>query len=110
MNTCLFQAASVEDVPPIIATPHHYLINIYRNQLYYVAVVTTEGECHNITLLITVAHIIPGRVEQSVLCLTTDASLVADPGVTSLIATRPHTFVKIDHEIISTVILFPSAE
>lgn len=36
------KAASVEDVPPIIATPHHYLINIYRNQLYYVAVVTTE--------------------------------------------------------------------
>ena len=40
----LFQAASVEDVPPIIPTPHHYLINIYRNQLYYVAVVTTEGK------------------------------------------------------------------
>ena len=38
------QAASVDDVPPIIATPHHYLINIYRNQLYYVAVVTTEGK------------------------------------------------------------------
>ncbi|XP_005090947.2 AP-3 complex subunit mu-1 isoform X2 [Aplysia californica] len=31
-----------EDVPPVIATPHHYLINIYRNSLYFVAVVTTE--------------------------------------------------------------------
>ena len=39
------QAGSPEDIPPIIATPHHYLINIYRNQLYFVAVVTTEGIC-----------------------------------------------------------------
>ncbi|XP_052795335.1 AP-3 complex subunit mu-2-like [Mya arenaria] len=36
------KAGSPEDISPIIATPHHYLINIYRNQLYYVAVVTTE--------------------------------------------------------------------
>ncbi|OWF39923.1 AP-3 complex subunit mu-1-like [Mizuhopecten yessoensis] len=36
------KAASADDVPPVISTPHHYLINIYRNQLYYVAVVTTE--------------------------------------------------------------------
>lgn len=36
------KASSPEDVPPIITTPHHYLINIYRNQLYVVAVVTTE--------------------------------------------------------------------
>ncbi|KAK2140150.1 hypothetical protein LSH36_1461g00046 [Paralvinella palmiformis] len=36
------KASSPEDVPPIIMTPHHYLINIYRNQLYVVAVVTTE--------------------------------------------------------------------
>ncbi|KAH3730137.1 AP-3 complex subunit mu-2-like [Dreissena polymorpha] len=36
------KAGNPEDIPPIIPTPHHYLINIYRNQLYYVAVVTTE--------------------------------------------------------------------
>ncbi|XP_064616406.1 AP-3 complex subunit mu-1-like [Liolophura sinensis] len=36
------KAVSPEDVPPVIPTPHHYLINIYRNQLYYLAVVTTE--------------------------------------------------------------------
>ncbi|XP_014778187.1 AP-3 complex subunit mu-1 isoform X7 [Octopus bimaculoides] len=36
------RAVSLDDVPPVIATPHHYLINIYRNQLYFVAVVTTE--------------------------------------------------------------------
>ena len=53
---------------------------------------------------------LPGRVVQSVTCLATDASLTADPGVASLIPARFHTFVEIDHEIISTVILLPSAE
>ena len=52
----------------------------------------------------------PGRVAQSVTCLATDARLTADAGVPSLIPARSHTFVKIDHEIISTVILLPSAE
>ena len=33
------------------------------------------------------------------------ASLIADPGVMSSIPNRPHTFVEIYHEIISTVIL-----
>ena len=42
--------------------------------------------------------------------LATDASLTADPGVASSIPTRSHTFVEIGHEIISTVILLPSAE
>ena len=49
--------------------------------------------------------VIPGRVAQSVTCLATDASLTADPGVASSIPARSHTFVEIDHEIISTVIL-----
>ena len=51
-----------------------------------------------------------GRVAQSVTCLATDASLTADPGVASSTPARSHTFVEIDHEIISTVILLPSAE
>ena len=52
-----------------------------------------------------------GRVAQSVTCLATDASLTADPGVVSwTIPARSHTFVEIDHEIIPTVILLPSAE
>ena len=34
----------------------------------------------------------------------------ADQGVTNSIMARSHTFVEIDHEIISTVILLPSAE
>ena len=52
----------------------------------------------------------PGRVAQSVTCLATDACLTADPGVASSIPARSHTFVEIDHEIVSTVILLPSAE
>ena len=47
---------------------------------------------------------------QSVTCLVTDAKLTADQGVASSIPARSHTFVEIDHEIISTVILLPSAE
>ena len=47
---------------------------------------------------------------QSVMCLATDACLTADPGVASLIPTRSHTLVEIDREIISTVILLPSAD
>ena len=49
-------------------------------------------------------------VVQSVTCLATDASLTADPGVARSIPAWSHTFVEIDHEIISTVILLPSAE
>ena len=52
----------------------------------------------------------PGRVAQSVTCLATDACLTADSGVASSIPARSHTFVEIDHEIISTVILLPSAD
>ena len=47
---------------------------------------------------------------QSVTCLATDACLTADPGVVSSIPARSHTFVEIDHEIISTVILLSSAD
>ena len=48
-----------------------------------------------------------GRVAQSVTCLSTDANLTADPGVASSIPARSHTFVEINHEIISTFILLP---
>ena len=50
------------------------------------------------------------RVAQSVTCLAIDACLTAIPGVASSIPARSHTFVEIDHEIISTVILLPSAD
>ena len=54
--------------------------------------------------------ILPGLVAQSVTCLATDACLTADPGVASLIPVWSHSFVEIDHEIISTVILLPFAD
>ena len=56
------------------------------------------------------SHTSLGRVAQSVTCLATDACLTADPGVASSIPVRSHTFVEIDHEMISTVILLPSAD
>ena len=49
-----------------------------------------------------------GRVAQSVTCLATNVCLTADPEVASSIPAGSHTFVEIDHEIISTVILLPS--
>ena len=52
----------------------------------------------------------PGRIAQSVTCLATDACLTADPGVASSILVGSHTLVEIDHEMISTVILLPSAD
>ena len=53
---------------------------------------------------------IPRCVAHLVTCLATDASLTADPGVASSIPVWSHTFVEIDHEIISSVILLPSTE
>ena len=50
-----------------------------------------------------------GRVALSGTWLTTDARLTAHPGVPSSIPAWSHTFVEIDHEIISTVILPPHA-
>ena len=39
-----------------------------------------------------------------------DGHLTAEPGVASLIRAWSNTFLEIDHEIISTVILLPSAK
>ena len=46
-------------------------------------------------------QLLTGRVAQSVTCLATDVCLTADPGVASLIPAQSHTFMEIDHEIIS---------
>ena len=58
----------------------------------------------------TTLKYLPGHVAQSLKCLATDACLTADPGVASSIPARSHTFMEIDHEIIYSVILLPSAE
>jgi len=36
------KAANSQDIPPVIATPHHYLISIYRSNIHYVSVCMTE--------------------------------------------------------------------
>ena len=51
-----------------------------------------------------------GRIAHSVMCLATDVCLTADPWIASSIPGRSHTFVEIDHEMISTVVLLPSAD
>ena len=65
--------------------------------------------CHFVRMMNSILLTL-GLVAQSVTCLATDACLTADPGVASLIPAWSHTFVEIDREIISTVILLPSAE
>ena len=47
---------------------------------------------------------------QSVTCLAADACLTADLGVLSSIPARSQSFKEIEREIISTVILLPSAD
>ena len=58
---------------------------------------------------LTLLLIKPCPVVQSVMCLAAGMCLTADPGVASLMPAWSHTFVEIDHEIISSVILLPSA-
>ncbi|XP_061646979.1 AP-3 complex subunit mu-1 [Phyllopteryx taeniolatus] len=36
------KALEPENVPPILQTPHHYLINIYRGKIFFIAVIQTE--------------------------------------------------------------------
>ena len=43
-------------------------------------------------------------------CLATDACLTASPGVVGSIPVQSHTFVELNHEIIPTVNLLPSAD
>ena len=65
---------------------------------------------HNTNIQCYYGSNLPNCVAQLVMCLATDASLIADPGVASSIQARSHTFVEIDHKIMSTVILLPYAE
>ena len=44
------------------------------------------------------------------MCLATNICLTSDPGVASSNPAQSHTFMEIDREIISTVILLPSDE
>ena len=57
-----------------------------------------------------VCMIIPALYESFIRANWLVSQHLEDPGVASSIPARSHTFVEIDHEIISTVILIPSAE
>ena len=46
----------------------------------------------------------------SIVSYVSDTRLTTNPGLASSIPTRSHTFVVIDHEILSTAILLPSAK
>ena len=59
----------------------------------------------------SVKHVVkPGCEAQSVTCLAIDANLTAETGVANSIPARSHTFMEIDCEIISMVILLPFTE
>ena len=51
---------------------------------------------HYILANIVITFGSPGRVAQSVVCLTADTRMTADPWVTSSISALSHTFVEID--------------
>lgn len=36
------KAVEPENVPPVLQTPHHYLISIYRDKLFFLSVIQTE--------------------------------------------------------------------
>ena len=36
------KAVDPENVPPVLQTPHHYLITIYRDKLFFLSVIQTE--------------------------------------------------------------------
>ena len=57
-------------------------------------------------------NIVLQRYCTHIVCVSDNKRLLigADPGVASSIPVRSHTFVEIDHEIISTVILLSSAD
>ena len=89
----------------------------YHLSLRYLFCLLLSGHLRQVLLYVITTSLIinlswaplPGRVAQSVRCLATDASLTADPGVAISIPARTNTFMEIDHEIISTFILLPSA-
>ena len=55
-------------------------------------------------------HTGPHSVRQSVICLTKDACLTADPGVAISFQVWSDTFMEIDHKTISMVIFLRSAD
>ena len=51
--------------------------------------------------VINTRNYVPGRIGQSIMCLTADTCGTANRGVAGLNPARSHTLAEIDHEIIS---------
>ena len=77
-----------------------------------------DGQFHEVGMGTVHRHRLPCRLIQAGQASTValaevereDLRKVNTPGVASLIPARSHTFLEIDHKIILTVILLPSAE
>ena len=82
-----------------ISTKTHVMVT-QKNCLYEMVLLSTQNKCLKLFDK-KVFTILPGRIAQSVTCLT------ADPGVAN---SQSHTVKEIDHEIISMAILLPSAD
>ena len=41
---CQSKCTNPEDIQAVIPTPHHQLFVVYRNKIYFVAVVNQEGD------------------------------------------------------------------
>ena len=82
---------------------------VQNSKTFTITFIPFPGFSHNLPQVSIITKI-PGRIAQSVTHLATESSMTSDPRVTSLIPARSHTFVEIDHEIISTIIRLPSAE
>ena len=88
----------------------------YHLSLRYLFCLLLSGHLRQVLLYVITTSLIinlswaplPGRVAQSVTCLATDASLTVHRSRgRKFDSARTNTFMEIDHEIISTVILLP---
>ena len=90
------------------------ILALKKRVISFYDVISTEMVAANIFLSWSIQRV-PNHVKagprsavgnvSSYRCVST-----SDPGVASSIPVRSHTFIEIDHEIISTVILLPSAD
>ena len=69
-------ASRPEDVPPVIPVPHNYLINLLRNNLFFVAVISSEGDFEStyVCYIATLNQYCPSSIYLS-LSLGTDSSV-----------------------------------
>ena len=82
-----------------------YYFNGAQNHEGFVSFEKACSKANTCVIQTSLNYVQLGHIAQSVTCLATDACLTADPGVASSIPVLSHTFVEIDHEMISTVIL-----